>query len=596
MIYVDIKTKERNKDRKKREKDTELVFFEPSQRSILKKLKEPLNWLIKAINSFNTLEPDIVSLVKLERKVAFEVDKEMPMFAKAFEYLDYLVGKGLERPNEILEKFQKYSFLLHKPAEDVVKSYWGKDKENKKSVNDLDEYLAKVSESINEIQGLCINEMNTHFFQVRTKNVKETLIKRAKGIMKALTAKIKSSSKKTVKEIQQKYDDLKTKMTTEPETEEELVEMQQTIENYEHRLDELDKEVDQTERYLDLLTKYGASYPRNDVVFFWLLKVMPMECKKASSQGNKMAQKQETMFLNKLEEEKAQFQLELKSLESKFEWIRVMKDYELWKGKDKENFELNQQIGIALKKRANFNKRETLFNIENTPYENLNELEEKNEPYKQMRQVSIDFISEKSRWTENPLVKIKFKQVMGLIDGWLKKINTLKRRFESKEDADEALEICRHIKLEIDEFKKVTPLIRELTREAVVRNPNYWKEILKTIGALSIPQATTTLKAITGPDNLFMNNLPKIEEICVRADKEFQLRSRFHDGIMKALNECELELLDYKSSGTQILGDTLPLQQLFDDQFNAIVMMKQNPFIKPIRLEVEQAEKKLIAF
>ena len=565
MIYVDIKTKERNKDRKKREKDTELVFFEPSQRSILKKLKEPLNWLIKAINSFNTLEPDIVSLVKLERKVAFEVDKEMPMFAKAFEYLDYLVGKGLERPNEILEKFQKYSFLLHKPAEDVVKSYWGKDKENKKSVNDLDEYLAKVSESINEIQGLCINEMNTHFFQVRTKNVKETLIKRAKGIMKALTAKIKSSSKKTVKEIQQKYDDLKTKMTTEPETEEELVEMQQTIENYEHRLDELDKEVDQTERYLDLLTKYGASYPRNDVVFFWLLKVMPMECKKASSQGNKMAQKQETMFLNKLEEEKAQFQLELKSLESKFEWIRVMKDYELWKGKDKENFELNQQIGIALKKRANFNKRETLFNIENTPYENLNELEEKNEPYKQMRQVSIDFISEKSRWTENPLVKIKFKQVMGLIDGWLKKINTLKRRFESKEDADEALEICRHIKLEIDEFKKVTPLIRELTREAVVRNPNYWKEILKTIGALSIPQATTTLKAITGPDNLFMNNLPKIEEICVRADKEFQLRSRFHDGIMKALNECELELLDYKSSGTQILGDTLPLQQLFDD-------------------------------
>jgi len=41
--------------------------------------------------------------------------------------------------------------LLHKPAEEVVKSYWGKDKENKKSVDDLDDYLQKVSESINEI-------------------------------------------------------------------------------------------------------------------------------------------------------------------------------------------------------------------------------------------------------------------------------------------------------------------------------------------------------------------------------------------------------------------------------------------------------------
>lgn len=226
LIQIEIKSKERNQDRKKRESDSELIYFEPSEETIMKRFKEPLNWLIQGTNSFETLEPDIVNMVNLEQKVSFPVDEKMPMFAKAFEEVEYYVNEGLKRPLEILAKFQKYAFLLHKPADEVVKSYWGKDKENKKSVDDLDDYLQKVSESINEIQGLCINEMNCHFFQIKTKALKETLVKRAKDIMKAVMQKINSQSSKAIKEIQLKYDNLKVKMTTEPQTEEQLKETQ----------------------------------------------------------------------------------------------------------------------------------------------------------------------------------------------------------------------------------------------------------------------------------------------------------------------------------------------------------------------------------
>lgn len=117
MIYVNIKTKER----KKKEKDTELFYFEPSQKTILKRLQEPLHWLIKAINSFKTLEPDIVNMINLESKIAFEVDENTPMFAKAFEYIDYLVTRGLEKPLEILQKFHSFKYLLEKPTEDIAK-------------------------------------------------------------------------------------------------------------------------------------------------------------------------------------------------------------------------------------------------------------------------------------------------------------------------------------------------------------------------------------------------------------------------------------------------------------------------------------------
>jgi len=105
LIQIEIKTKERNQDRKKREPDTELIYFEPSEDTILKKLKEPLTWLIQGTNSFENTEPDIVNMVNLERKVSFPVDEKMPMFAKAFEDVEYYVNEGLKKPLEILGKF-----------------------------------------------------------------------------------------------------------------------------------------------------------------------------------------------------------------------------------------------------------------------------------------------------------------------------------------------------------------------------------------------------------------------------------------------------------------------------------------------------------
>jgi len=62
----------------------------------------------------------------------------------------------------------------------------------KKSVKELDEYLAKVNDSINQLQGLCINEKNATFFQIRSQEIKETLIKKAKDILDAVLTRVAS--------------------------------------------------------------------------------------------------------------------------------------------------------------------------------------------------------------------------------------------------------------------------------------------------------------------------------------------------------------------------------------------------------------------
>jgi len=126
--------------------------------------------------------------------------------------------------------------LLHKSKEEVSKSFLDKDKnQEKKSVGDLDEYLGKVKYSINQLQGLCINEKNSTFFQIRTGELKETLIKKAQDILQAVLARVASDCMANVKKINENYRTLNEELIKEPETEEDLVQLNASISTHEEK-------------------------------------------------------------------------------------------------------------------------------------------------------------------------------------------------------------------------------------------------------------------------------------------------------------------------------------------------------------------------
>jgi hypothetical protein len=184
--------------------------------------------------------------------------------------------------------------------------------------------------------------------------------------------------------------------------------MQGVIEKHEVRLEELDKEIEQTERYIDLLVKYGTHYDRDNVMQFWFLKVMPGEIRTANIMGNKMSKKHEDLFLMRLEEEKSSFKQELRSIEDKFKWMSEMSDYTIWRGVDDKAHEFNGQIDNAYKKKENFDARDKLFKLDFTNWNDLIELNEKYEPYKELRKISSDFESLKGSSKDGILMKVKF--------------------------------------------------------------------------------------------------------------------------------------------------------------------------------------------
>ena len=133
-------------------------------------------------------------------------------------------------------------------------------------------------------------------------------------------------------------------MTEVPKTEDELIEMQKVIDTYEQQLEKLENEVDETGEYIDLMSKYGMRYNKDNVIRFWFLKVRPMEVKKANRIGMSLASKHEKIFLEELARQKSEFEIELKNLEIEFERMRRLKDYTTWKSLDHKYFEMDAGI------------------------------------------------------------------------------------------------------------------------------------------------------------------------------------------------------------------------------------------------------------
>ena len=162
---------------------------------------------------------------------------------------------------------------------------------------------------------------------MRTKEIKEKLMKKAIKIRRELTSKISQMASDKVDDIQKKYDALNTVITKKIQDEETLVEVQKIVENHEQQIEIYEKEESEVAEYINLLTKYGFSYEENKVIRFWFLKVMPSEIKNSiRSQANKLV-KRERELLDQLNTDKGEFFKTLQGLQERFDDICAISSF-----------------------------------------------------------------------------------------------------------------------------------------------------------------------------------------------------------------------------------------------------------------------------
>lgn len=158
-----------------------------------------------------------------------------------------------------------------------------------------------------DIERLCLDERKSRFFQIRTKEAKTILMKKADDFIEALIQKVESICVENIDRIGQEYDKMDKILREVPKDEKELVELQNKIKENDADLARLSAEVDAVYQFMLIMEKYCHMFKENDTQNFWFLKTQPSLIKEAVSDGARTSNERKEKFIIELDNEKNKF-------------------------------------------------------------------------------------------------------------------------------------------------------------------------------------------------------------------------------------------------------------------------------------------------
>ena len=585
----DIEKEKRKKDKKQDNKEIDYIYMNPNYDEFYNKLTEPIRWLTNFLNSLDNLEADIVKVLGISPKKIFNLQDSDEVIHSCYKKVEEILKRGYEDPNNILRAFEQFNYLLEKPKDEIVKMYMDALKK-KNSIDSIKEYLDKINDSISKLHNLYSDNHNTIFFQVMTKESKNFLVSKAKDIKKSFLKKVAAKVVKNVGSIKNQYKKLQDDLVKVPEKEEDLVELNKNIEDCDKNLEQLEKEIEKTYEYILIMEQYGEQLEDDAMINFWLLKVCPLEVRIAFNEGRKLSNYHEQAFLHKLEEEKKELENDISNYKIEFDQLKQFSDYSKVGEFAKISENLGNNFDNAKLRLKDFNRREEIFGIATSVYENLDKLIEEFGPYRKLWDIGFHFDSHKETWQVSPLVKLNHKKIVQEIEKYKKSTISLTRKFE-EEDNINAIGVCNQLKANIQNFETNLVVIEYLTKDCMVKKSNNWKNLFNQI-KIQTTQQQETLQSL-----LHMNVLDKIddiEEFVTRAEREYTLEQKLNKDILEKLKYIKLELLNHPIANSWILNSIDDLQSNLDEFLNSVLMMKQSPYIGPIKKRLEDVEKKLI--
>lgn len=194
----------------------------------------------------------------------------------------------------------------------------------------------------------------------------------------------------------------------------------------------------------------------------------------------------------------------------------------------------------------------------------------------------FEFMEKSNAWTEDPIldeaggVQLNIEVIRTEVEEYAMRAYKMGKAF--KEDP-----VVARFKDSIDDFKQIMPLVEELANPAL--KSRHWEEIFKMIDAdIPLNEEGTGFEPFNVRALLQYNVLDQMERIQTVssvASKEYSLQKVLEK--MRADWEgVVFRVIEYKDTGTYIMGGTDEVQALLDDQIVKTQSMRASPYIKAL--------------
>lgn len=334
IIHLSVKKKEKKKKEKKKPKkdettaaaeedkeesdedDKNRVIYSPSLEDCQSHMLSAMDMVIDASNSVNSLEADLMPFLKKNHHANFSIDQEFPWIAEANDNLNKMYNENIGGPNELLDRFKKYEYILNidkkKQINDLFKAVNEETNEvYKKPMEDIKKEIEHFEQAHYEIMTLAEDEVDFRVFRAMTKKMKDELGEQAIKHRDRILDETYKYCTDTVSQVNQTYVEMLSSIKHEPINEKELIASKDFSAKAPQQVVELTETLEEVKKHYLMLEEFSYMYKEQDIDAFWLMKQWPIRIQATLTESKQMINDKNESFSQKLETEKESFSKEL---------------------------------------------------------------------------------------------------------------------------------------------------------------------------------------------------------------------------------------------------------------------------------------------
>ncbi|KAI8903374.1 dynein heavy chain, N-terminal region 2-domain-containing protein [Gorgonomyces haynaldii] len=521
--------------------------------------------------------------VSTEECIIIAFEKTYPSFVQDMrQQLQQNLEKLLQAPHQYLGDFDKHKPLIGKALEVDVAEFIKSETTPDRVMDEIKKYRSMATNNLLVAYPFTVYfplvELNCH-------DLIKDLSDRAMALAQLIIDKMSNDIRQENEGIISQFEDLAKMLTTPPTNVEEMVGLKKYVEQARLVLTKkLEESVEESKKKLNFMISYSElkkeDFDQNTRLFVWPQKIAPLF---AEAEANIVTSRSANN--DDLKQRKEKLAAELEGYVKQIEEYYNFGDYSEIMKYLKTAQKLQSRLESLAERIAQFNHEEELFEWEQTKFTSLSTAMDSLSPFLTLYQTSVDLQKSYQQWMSGSFLKLDPEAVETEVTTMYRNIYKISLTFADHQVPKSLAEITKE---QIEKFKVHLPLISTLCNPGF--RDRHWKDISNVIGFRFQPDENTSLSSVI--ERNLGQFMEKLEEISAVATKEYSFEKAIHK-MYGEWKDIEFITLDYRDTGTQILGGVDDIQTLLDDHIVKTQTMRGSPFIKPFEEETKAWDAKL---
>ncbi|CAJ1415305.1 unnamed protein product [Effrenium voratum] len=482
-----------------------------------------------------------------------------------------------EGPQQILEQFRKYSYLLREKVTDFDPT----------DIEACQQRIEAYRRAKYEVQVLSQSIVDFPLFRLRSAEIIKVLAEKAEDLAQECLRQVSECIEERADGILTEWDTTHRRILSSPESEKDMADLREFMEVVQRKVVKpLMERTRVVHQQMDMVEGFSHDVGSEVVEKAFRSFEWPLQINMDVMEADRQLNKDKIAFMEQLQREVEEYQVDFQKYTAELEWVKGLDSYAVAGQVAQRVQTLQDNLVRATDRVKSFSDREKLFQIDQRDYSDLEVLQEEYKPYFDLWSMAIEYNSCEEEWLSGKLANLSAGEVEQNVDDNFKDSY---KAFKSFEGTPNPQKVAQELRSAVQAFKKNMPIIQGLCQPAI--KTSHLLQLFEDMDVdIDMEDGLTLTMCLEAG---MMDHVDKVEAISTSAQKQHGLKVALQT-MKNEWKAMAFGTFAYKNTGTFLLKGADDVQALLDDHIIKTQAVRGSPFVKPIEKEVKDWEAKLL--